>query len=154
MKETKNYSKDPNTTSFGARLISERLAERYGAKYTDYRKMWDEADGFKLPEFPLNLVFDLTSACNLNCPQCLRASGSSAKYSDFFKGRHRLSVEDIIVVMREARRYGLPSVNIGGSGECLLHPDFIKICSLVMESGVMELRLITNGILLSRDIAF
>jgi MoaA/NifB/PqqE/SkfB family radical SAM enzyme len=44
-------------------------------------------------------------------------------------------------------------VNIGGSGECTLHPDFIKICDAVMKIDPCEFRIITNGLRLQGDTA-
>ncbi len=56
-------------------------------------------------------------------------------------------------ILLEAKKFNLPSVNIGGSGECLLHPDFLEICKDINEINPCEFRIISNGILLKEKIA-
>jgi len=56
-------------------------------------------------------------------------------------------------MLDEGAANGLPSVNIGGSGEATLHPEFLNICKAVMDRNVMELRVLSNGLKLDQDIA-
>ena len=66
------YSSDPFTRSFGVDRIR-ALDSKYGSRYREYRADWERAGETWLPDFPLNVVFDLVDKCNLACPQCLRA---------------------------------------------------------------------------------
>ena len=151
--EADAYCRDPFLTSYGGNLITQRLTERYGRKYTDYRAFWDRADNYEAPDFPLNLELDLISACNLKCRQCLRADDLVGDYKEYLINKKKLSLDQVVTVMDECRANGLPSVNIGGSGEPMLHPQFLEICAAIMERDVMELRIISNGTCLSEDVA-
>jgi MoaA/NifB/PqqE/SkfB family radical SAM enzyme len=147
------YSSDPYTRNYGSDKIRESLAAQYGQRYFDYRADWERAGPGWLPPFPVNLVFDLVDKCNLACPQCLRAPDLIKDYDGFIGTQKYLPYDVIARILDESKSYALPSVNIGGSGECTLHPDFIKICEKVMEIDVCEFRIITNGLRLKGDIS-
>ncbi|MEK9968290.1 MAG: radical SAM protein [Ferrovibrio sp.] len=147
------YSSDPYTHNYGADKIRTMLLDRYGQRYLDYRADWERADGNWLPDFPINLVFDLVDKCNLACPQCLRAPDLMKDFGGFIGTRKYLEYETIARILDEAKEHKLPSVNIGGSGECTLHPDFIRVCQKVMDTDVCEFRIISNGIKLKGDVA-
>ena len=79
----KPYSSDPFTDNYGAINIFNALHQKNGQRYLKYRSDWEKAGQDWLPEFPLNLVFDLVDQCNLACPQCLRAPDLAKDYKDF-----------------------------------------------------------------------
>lgn len=149
----KQYSSDPFTKNYGADRISEMLYKRYGQRYLDYRKDWERAGPDWLPDYPINLVFDLVDKCNLACPQCLRAPDLIKDYDGFIGTRKYLPLGTIKKILDESAAHGLASINIGGSGECTLHPDFIEICQAVTDIDVCEFRIITNGLRLKGEVA-
>ena len=142
------YSSDPFTQNYGAYNVYEALYKKNGERYAKYRKDWEKAGNKWLPEFPLNLVFDLVDQCNLACPQCLRAPDIAKDYEKFILTSKYLDKKTIKKILLESKKYNLPSVNIGGSGECLLHPDFLEICKDISNIKPCEFRIISNGILL------
>ncbi len=147
-----NYSHDPYTVNIGSKKISEALYKRYGERYTSYREEWVKTLKLYLPDFPLNLGLSLMDKCTLSCPQCLRSDRFISKYDGFLGTNKVLPYDMIIKALDEGYQYGLPSISIGGIGEDLLHPDFIKICSAIMDRDVMELRIGTNGTFLSDEV--
>ena len=147
------YSSDPFTQNYGAYNVYEALYKKNGERYAKYRKDWEKAGNKWLPEFPLNLVFDLVDQCNLACPQCLRAPDIAKDYEKFILTSKYLDKKIIKKILLESKKYNLPSVNIGGSGECLLHPDFLEICKDISNIKPCEFRIISNGILLKEKIA-
>jgi radical SAM protein with 4Fe4S-binding SPASM domain len=147
------YSGDPFTHNYGAETVRAMFVRRYGERYTRYREDWARTERYWTPDFPLNLVFDLIDKCNLACPQCLRAPDLIGKYPTMLGTKKSVSIEDIIRMLDEGEQHGLPSVNIGGSGEATLHPDFLKICRAIMDRDVMELRVLSNGLKLDEQIA-
>ena len=153
MLERKPYSNDPYTANYGTDRIRQALGERYGERYFKYREDWSRAGFDWLPEYPINLVLDLVDKCNLACPQCLRAPDLIKDYGGFIGTKKYLATDTIIKILHESKEYNLPSVNIGGSGECTLHPDFVKICDEVMKIDPCEFRIITNGLRLQGDTA-
>ena len=74
---------------------------------------------FKRNCLPLEIHIDLTSACNEQCVHCY--------YVDH-QNRH-MPFEMVDKVLREFRAAQGISVYLSG-GECLLHPDFDRICRL------------------------
>ena len=147
------YSSDPFTKSFGVDRISRALDSRYGSRYQEYRADWERAGETWLPDFPLNVVFDLVDKCNLACPQCLRAPDLIKDYNGFIGTKKYLDTDIIKKILDECKNYEVPSVNIGGSGECTLHPDFIDICDAVMRIDPCEFRIITNGLRLKGQLS-
>ena len=153
LSDTIQYSGDPYTRNYGADKIKKMLGDRYGQRYFDYRAAWDRAGPDWLPDYPINVVFDLVDKCNLACPQCLRAPDLIKDYDGFIGTKKYLPTETIKRILEESADHKLPSVNIGGSGECTLHPDFIDICDAVMRLDPCEFRIITNGLRLQGDTA-
>jgi uncharacterized Fe-S cluster-containing radical SAM superfamily protein len=146
------YGVDRYTKTFGRDRIVDMLTARHGQRYLDYRAAWRKAGPDWLPDYPLNVIFDLVDRCNQACPQCLRAPDLIKDYSGFLGTRKAIPHETVQRIMEESARHGLPSVNIGGGGEGTLHPDFLKICRTILDAGVCELRVITNGLRLQGDI--
>ena len=147
------YCKNPYLKSYGVETMVGKMTRRYGQQYVDYRKQWAMAENLAELDFPVNLELDLIDACTLSCPQCLRSPDLLPAYKGFIGTGRRLEHEHIIKLLDEGRKYRLPSVNIGGSGEPMLHPDFLKICRSIMEHDILELRVISNGTRLTREIA-
>jgi radical SAM protein with 4Fe4S-binding SPASM domain len=153
MKMAGEYCKNQYLKSYGVQNMVDKMTRRYGQGYLDYRKRWSMAEGLNAPEFPVNLELDLIDACTLSCPQCLRSPDLLPEYKDFLGKGSRLEYEQIATLMDEGQQYALPSVNIGGSGEPMLHPDFLKICRTIMDHEILELRIISNGTRLTKKIA-
>ena len=151
-KDKKDYSNE-FTRSVGSDLIYDTLYEKHGDRYVEYRKNWKKASDGLLLDYPLNIVLDLMNSCNLNCPQCLRAEDYIEEYGEFLKRKGIFDLENIRVLMNESQKFNLPSVNIGGGGEPMLHPKFIDICKTVLDHDVMELRVVSNGTLFTKEIA-
>jgi len=141
------------TISFGSDIVARELYKKYGQRYLDYRVKWETAREGELLEFPVNLVFDLINSCNLKCPQCLRAEEFFDDYGKFLSKKALLTPEFVRKVMDEGSIFELPSVNIGGGGECTTHPKFLEFVDIIMQSTVMELRIITNGLRLTDKIS-
>jgi len=148
----KDYSNSV-TKSHGSNDLFDLLYEKHGERYTEYREKWKLASAGELLEYPLNIVFDLINSCNLSCPQCLRADSYKEQYGEFLRRKGVFSLEEIRNVMNESEKYGLPSVNIGGGGECMLHPEFLEIVKVILGYGVMELRVVSNGTKLTKEIS-
>ena len=147
------YCKNPYLKSYGVDNMVDKMTHRYGARYVNYRKRWKAAEDFNAPDFPVNLEFDLIDACTLNCPQCLRSPDMLPGYKDYLGKGTKLQYEHIVRLLDEGWKYQLPSVNIGGSGEPMLHPDLLKICKSIMDHEILELRIISNGTRLTGKIA-
>jgi radical SAM protein with 4Fe4S-binding SPASM domain len=151
-KKIGEYCKNPYLKSYGVETMAGKMTRRYGERYLEYRKRWAMAEDLHAPDFPLNLELDLIDACTLSCPQCLRSPDLLPEYKEFLGKGTKLEYAQIVKLLEEGQRCGLPSVNIGGSGECMLHPDFFRICRSIMDHDIIELRIISNGTRLTEEI--
>lgn len=93
-----------------------------------------------------SLRISVTDRCNLRCTYCLPRAvrfGSTAEL---------LSFDDIVRVVRAACRLGIAHVRLTG-GEPLVRPDIPELVArLKRETGVREVALTTNGVLLERHV--
>ena len=124
------------------------MRRRFGSAYDKYRQAWDRSGRFEsIPDWPLHLDVDTNYTCNLNCVMCpLGTPGFPIDYQkkwldfDLYRG-----------VLTEGARRGLASVRIGLTGEPLLRPDIPDFIRLARDLGLIDIMLITNGVLLTWD---
>ncbi len=95
---------------------------------------------------PVNLQIDLTNRCNYDCVFCYYHIHDHIKE---FNPQDWLKEEEAIKIIREAKDYGLKSVEITGGGEPLLVPYFREFSQKARNLG-LERSLVTNGVLLSK----
>jgi len=90
------------------------------------------------------LRVSITDKCNLKCVYCMPSKGLK-----FFKDSEVLTDEEIVRFVSIARRHGLRKVRITG-GEPLIRKNIIQMVSSLKKTGIQDLSLTTNGILLSK----
>jgi radical SAM protein with 4Fe4S-binding SPASM domain len=106
----------------------------------EYKKNWELYPLNKfVSDFPLHLDVEATGRCNLMCSYCFRYS-------------RRTNVGDMSdsvfeKILAESRGSGLKSMSLSWLGEPLLHPDINKMIRRAKESGIAEVWIHTNGIL-------
>lgn len=97
--------------------------------------------------YPLNAEVGLSGACNHRCVFC------SFDYMDY---KSTLLPADMLiknlVELGGGREKGLKSVLLAGTGEPLLHSDFVDIVHSLHEKG-LDVALSTNGVLFTKEIA-
>ena len=96
-----------------------------------------------------DLRISLLDQCNFRCPYCMPEAEFHAEY-EFLKKQQRLTYDEILRVATAASELGVSKVRLTG-GEPLLDKN---ICELVERiaglSGIDDLALTTNGMLLGR----
>ena len=100
------------------------------------------------PEFPSQVVIDVTEFCNLACVHCPQAEFSR---SEAFGGRHlepELHKKLIDEVAKDGRGY-CKYLRYTGQGETLLHPKFIEMIEYAAKYSGTPINITTNGILLT-----
>ena len=94
---------------------------------------------------PVNVTYDVTYRCNLNCRHCycnLPANDKAAKASE-------LKLDEIERILTEARDLGALWILLTG-GEPLLRPDFRDIYLTVLRLGLIP-TVFTNGTLVTEE---
>lgn len=88
-------------------------------------------------------LFEITNACDLNCPICL---GNPDKHGRFVSRREMESM------VKNILRYAGPGqiVTLGG-GEPTIHPEFFDLVSLLKQSGFEDIWVYTNGRRIAQD---
>lgn len=105
-------------------------------------RLWGEMSA---PEYPPNLVIELTNACNLRCRMC----------SEWGEGV--TSRRDVGFVQREIWMPALDEIgawpvqvnlSLTGAGEPLLHPEFLDILKYAKDRGNINVGFLCNATLL------
>ncbi|MBX3167883.1 MAG: GTP 3',8-cyclase MoaA [Candidatus Eremiobacteraeota bacterium] len=91
------------------------------------------------------LRLSVTDRCNLRCTYCM----PEAHYT-WLEKPHLLSFEELTRVVRLLRVQGLEKVRITG-GEPLLRQELPKLVGMLAQSGVPQLALTSNGVLLEKQ---
>ncbi len=89
------------------------------------------------------LRVSITDRCNLKCVYCMPSGGLR-----YFRKKEVLTDEEIVRIVQIARKHGLRKVRITG-GEPLMRKNIAGLVSSIKETGVHDLGLTTNGIMLS-----
>lgn len=91
------------------------------------------------------LRVSVTDRCNLKCVYCTPSKGLR-----HFREPDLLTDEEIIRFITIALRHGLRKVRITG-GEPLLRKNILQLIASIKKTGIRELSLTTNGLMLSRS---
>jgi len=93
-------------------------------------------------DFPTKIVFDVNSACNLQCKMC------------YVKGRNNTQVpySDFTRILREIKSNNSRAILSYSSLEPFLRKDFLKIIKKTHELGI-PFSIFTNGTLIDKKIA-
>lgn len=123
----------------------------FGRRFRNYRRDWTAASRYEaLPDFPLSLDLEINSSCNQKCIMCVRGGPNRDRYH---AGRPKMDPDLYEKLMVEAEKHSLPAMTFGFLSEPLLHDDLPRMIARAREAGVMDIRLGTNGILLTRGTA-
>lgn len=90
------------------------------------------------------LRVSVTDKCNLRCIYCM-----DEKDNTFLKNDEKLTDDEIYIIVKESSELGIKKVRITG-GEPLVKPNLVNLIGRINSiSGVEEIYLTTNGILLA-----
>lgn len=92
---------------------------------------------------PISLGLDRTTYCNIRCRICIRALGKDCRFQHI----KNEVLEKVLFLLPYTE-----SLWLGGIGETLMHPDFVKIISIIKSNSV-KISMVTNGTLLNKEIA-
>jgi radical SAM protein with 4Fe4S-binding SPASM domain len=129
--------------------IHERLGEILGERYTQYRLAWESAKPDCIPQFPIHLDFEFFDLCNQSCSFCPR--NETLHNNNYpINTKSKLDWSVVKKVAAEAKENNLYSVNFGAYAEPLVYERIFDAVKLFIDNGVVDTRLITNGLLLNK----
>jgi len=118
-------------------------------RYNDYRRKWSENPAGYIDEgFPLNLDIDVTSACNLRCPMCMRNSKAGKENPLFRKPKH-FDFDLYKRLIDEASELGIYAVKLLWVGEPLVYPRIVDMIKYAKDKGIEDVILTSNAVLLT-----
>lgn len=98
-------------------------------------------------DFPEVVHIENTNACNTKCIMCPRDKLTrEIGFMDF--GLFKKIIDECSLMRRQLRE-----VHLHGFGECLLEKDFPRKVSYAKDKGIRTVYIVTNGSLLSEEIA-
>jgi radical SAM protein with 4Fe4S-binding SPASM domain len=150
---TSEASEPQNTPAYIERVnrldLDSLLTERLGSGWRDYRLAYERSllyhQHLEVPPFPLTLGVELVNRCNLNCVMCVTSHHKGSLYS--------LSIDGIDRLLQECAKHNMPAVIIGTTSEVLLHKDVAVALACAKKHGLLDIWLMTNGILLNETIS-
>ena len=124
---------------------------RAGGHYLAYLKnrfqwYWNPPLGI-VSRFPPHLDIEVSTYCNMVCPMCPRRI-------ERFKRRvkQQFMEKDVFEkIIEESARKKLFSARLSLRGEPFMHPQIFEYIELAKKSGIKELSLLTNGLLLTPE---
>ncbi len=130
------------------------LEKLLGKDYAEYRKVWEQAgeQGNKPPAFPVHLDLELQDSCNQSCVMCPRNKENHQNLPYGLNLKDTAQIESLKTIISEGAELGLKSINFGAFSEPLLHKGLWDLISYSHQNGIVDSRVITNGLLLSRYI--
>jgi radical SAM protein with 4Fe4S-binding SPASM domain len=129
--------------------FQEAMTDCFGRRFLDYRAMWEKSSRFDFrPKFPLSLDLEVNASCNFRCIMCPMGEvfpGNDVPYGTM------MGLDLYQKLMDQAKEQGLPAMTFGYLSEPLLHPALPEMIAMARKAGVMDIRLGTNGALMSRE---
>lgn len=102
----------------------------------------------KLLDFPLYLLIEPTSICNLRCTMCFQTDKSFRKKE--FMGM--MSWELFTKLADQAKDNDCRAITLASRGEPTLHSDFGKMLHYLNDAGILDIKINTNATRLNEKI--
>lgn len=125
------------------------LIDFLGDQFGKYRDVWNKAGPDAIPEFPIHIDFELVDRCNMSCVFCPRNEENHPNIPYSINTGDQLDEEDLDKIIAHTSAYGLQSINFAW-GEPLLYKNIFTVIKKFHNSGVIDSRLVTNGLLLHK----
>ena len=138
-----------NITRHSEKDIEKMLVAEFGDKYSHYREMWNGAGYESIPGFPIHVDFEVVDKCNQSCMMCPRNSGTHPGTGHSLNTGSVLNYEKYKNIIDEGVNEGLLSINLGAFAEPLLNKRVFEMIKYAHDKGVIDSRLITNGLLIN-----
>ncbi len=123
------------------------LADTLGKPFIDYRRKWEAAGRLEcVPDYPLEIGFDLLFACNLRCAGCY-FSDDTPKPS-YLSAPRPFPLDAFKKVIEEGANNGLGSVYFGYASEPTMNRQYLDYVEAASRAGISDIWFGTNGILL------
>jgi len=101
-----------------------------------------------LSDFPIHLLIEPTSICNIRCVMCFQVDKSFAQ-KDYMG---RMPMEMFSKVIEEASLNSCKAITLASRGEPTLHKDLPLMLELISQKDFLDIKLNTNATKLTEDL--
>jgi radical SAM protein with 4Fe4S-binding SPASM domain len=101
-----------------------------------------------LSDFPIHLLIEPTSICNIRCVMCFQVDKSFAQ-KDYMG---RMPMEMFSKVIEEASLNSCKAITLASRGEPTLHKDLPLMLELISQKNFLDIKLNTNATKLTEDL--
>jgi radical SAM protein with 4Fe4S-binding SPASM domain len=101
-----------------------------------------------LSDFPIHLLIEPTSICNIRCVMCFQVDKSFAQ-KDYMG---RMPMEMFSKVIEEASLNSCKAITLASRGEPTLHKDLPLMLELISQKNFLDIKLNTNATKLTDDL--
>lgn len=101
-----------------------------------------------LSEFPIHLLIEPTSVCNIRCVMCFQVDKSFAQKENM----GRMPIEMFNTIIEEAALNSCKAVTLASRGEPTLHKDLPIMLELISRKNFLDVKLNTNATKLTEDL--
>ena len=134
--------------------VDELLSKELGSDYESYRNEWNLSfdNTHKIRNAPIHLDIEMQDFCNQACVMCPRDSLNHKDLPYELDTKVTSNHELIKIAIQGAAKEGLRSVNFGAFSEPLISKNLWELISFSHANGIVDSRVITNGILIDKYI--
>ena len=153
MKEDDGMEELSRTKRFkGVKEVEQYLSNLLGANYSAYRTEWSRTSesGQSAPHAPVHLDIEMQDFCNQSCVMCPRNTDLHTNLTYEINKRHEIDFDRLKEVISDSVLAGVMSLNFGAFSEPLIHRDLWSLIQFSHSKGIVDTRVITNGLLLNR----
>lgn len=139
-----------NVSRYSEDDIEVLLSNELGESYRHYRETWNAVSVTNIPAFPIHIDFELNDSCNQSCVMCPRNTETHPDINYSINTFSTFKFSDYKRVINEGSRKGLLSINLGAFAEPLIHKRVFDMVAYAHKNGIVDSRIITNGLLLNK----
>ena len=134
------------------------LYNRFGEKFIDYRTRWEssiEAKSNNDCKGPIHVDLELMNSCNYRCSFCPYSVDRELRPVGFNSNSELITMplEKAKRILDQCKEMGASAVEFGYNTEPLLYPDIIELIEYARDIDYIDIRLATNGSLLTEEIS-
>ena len=115
-------------------------------EYIKYREIYNNAVSGVEYDFPIHIDVENIYACNLSCIHCARQYVKNQKLQ-------KMETDLYEKLLTEAVKIGTRSLGFAIWGEVFLDKDIFKKIRFAKNSGIIDIRLHSNGLLIDENVA-
>jgi len=129
-----------------------KISKIIGNDYQSYRNEWDMSfdSSVAVRNSPIHLDIEMQDFCNQSCVMCPRDSSGHQDLPYLLDTKKVADLEKIQALIIKAQKEGLRSINFGAFSEPLISKNLWSLIEFAHNHGIIDSRVITNGLLLDR----